>query len=173
MSDPHDNSTLPPTTLERAHTGPYQSAAEAAPAEAGRYRTGATLYADAFDAEPKLAVNLSSGNRFRAACCAALAAAGKGEDARKLDDRERDRLRRQALRWLRADLTLWAELLAESPEQTRPFAGPALKGWKKNAELASIRDKEALAELSSSERAPFVKLWADVDALLAKLAKDE
>jgi len=37
---------------------------------------------------------------------AALAAAGQGEDAAKLDDKERTRLRKQALDWLRADLAL-------------------------------------------------------------------
>ena len=40
-----------------------------------------------------------------------------------------------------------------------------------NPALASIRDKEALAKLSEADRAAFVKYWADVDALLAKLDK--
>src|SRR5689334_13942472 len=70
------------------------------------HRTAAGLYADAFAADPKLAADLTAGHRYDAACCAALAAAGQGEDAAKLDDKERARLRKQALEWLRAHLAL-------------------------------------------------------------------
>ncbi len=66
----------------------------------------AGLYAAAFAADPKLADDLKAGHRYNAACHAALAAAGQGEDAAKLDDKERARLRKQALDWLRADLAL-------------------------------------------------------------------
>ena len=43
--------------------------------------------------------------------------------------------------------------------------------WKTDTDLASIRDKEALAKLPDDDRAPFVKFWADVDALIAKLGR--
>jgi tetratricopeptide (TPR) repeat protein len=62
------------------------------------------LYAAAFAADPKLADDLRAGHRYNAACYAALAAAGQGEDAAKLDAKEHTRLRKQALDWLRADL---------------------------------------------------------------------
>ena len=48
--------------------------------------SSAGLYADAFAADPKLADDLQAGHRYNAACFAALAAAGQGEDAAKLDD---------------------------------------------------------------------------------------
>ena len=69
-----------------------------------RHVAAARLYADAFTADPKLADDLKAGHRYNAACYAALAAAGQGTDADKLDDQEHRRLRHQALAWLRADL---------------------------------------------------------------------
>ncbi len=42
--------------------------------------------------------------------------------------------------------------------------------WKADADLAGIRDAEALAKLPDEERAAFAKLWADVDALIAEVA---
>ncbi len=55
--------------------------------------TAAGLCAAAFAANPKLADDLNVGHRYNAACLAALSAAGKGEDAAKLNDKERLRLR--------------------------------------------------------------------------------
>jgi tetratricopeptide (TPR) repeat protein len=42
------------------------------------YGAVARLYADAFDAQPKLAENLEADHRYKAAVCASLAAAGRG-----------------------------------------------------------------------------------------------
>ncbi len=53
------------------------------------------LYSAAFSDDPKLADDLSAGFRYDAACFAALAAAGQGEDAGKLDEKERTRLRNE------------------------------------------------------------------------------
>src|SRR5262249_54943508 len=69
----------------------------------------ARLRAAAFAADPKLADDLKAGYRYDAACEAALAAAGQGKDATQLDAKERARLRKQALDWLRADLTACAK----------------------------------------------------------------
>src|SRR5262249_48195390 len=49
------------------------------------YRASAGLYADAFAADAKAADDLKAAHRYSAACCAALAGCGKGEDAAKLD----------------------------------------------------------------------------------------
>src|SRR5262249_2182629 len=68
------------------------------------------FYADAFTADSKLAADLDQGHRYNAACSAALAAAGQGEDAKHLPDKVPLMLRRQALRWLRADLAQYTEL---------------------------------------------------------------
>src|SRR5262249_12899442 len=55
----------------------------------------ARFYAEAFTADPNLADDLRFPHRYHAARAAALAATGKGEDASKLDDEGRARLRGQ------------------------------------------------------------------------------
>src|SRR5262249_59870885 len=103
------------------------------------------------------------------ACAAALAAAGKGEDARDLTAEQRTKLRKQALDWLRADLAAWTKVAEGGQPQALAVVQRTLTHWQGDADLASLRDKEALAKLPQTERAAFTKLWADVDALLKKL----
>jgi tetratricopeptide (TPR) repeat protein len=121
------------------------------------------LYADAFAADAKLVEEDTTGLRYKAACQAALAGAGKGEDAGKLDDQERARLRKQALDWLRADLALLA-----AGEVGRRRVARILGHWQQDGELASLRDATALQKLPAEERAAFRQLWADVAVLLKK-----
>ncbi len=64
-----------------------------------RNAAAARYYADAFFADPKLAVDLDQQHRYNAACSAVLAAAGQGDDAKDLPDKVQLMLRRQALRW--------------------------------------------------------------------------
>ena len=45
------------------------------------YAAAACFYADAFANDPNLAADLRQQHRYNAACSAALAAAGQGEDA--------------------------------------------------------------------------------------------
>jgi hypothetical protein len=92
-----------------------------------RYAASARLYADAFAAEPKLAADLNAEHLYNAACSAALAAAGQGEDAAKLDDKEKARLRKQALAWLRADLALRTKQLQSGLPADRTAAQQALR----------------------------------------------
>jgi serine/threonine-protein kinase len=131
------------------------------------HHTAAGLYAAAFAADPKLADDLGAGHRYNAACYAALAAAGQGEGAAKLDDKERTRLRQQALDWLRADLALRGKQL-ESGKPHRAAVQQALRHWQQDTDLAGLRDKAALAKLPPEERAAFASLWSDVAALLKK-----
>ncbi len=84
-----------------------------------RYAASSRLYTNAFTADPKLAADMDEVHRYNAACYAALAAAGQGEDARSLPDKERSRLRRQALGWMRDDLVAYAKLA----EQNKPAIG--------------------------------------------------
>jgi hypothetical protein len=91
-----------------------------------RYAAGARFFADAFAAQPKL---LADGHtlryqaarfarakawedgplRYIAARFAARAGCGQGADAATLDEKERARLRHQALAWLRDELSWWTE----------------------------------------------------------------
>src|SRR5262249_35807501 len=96
----------------------------------------------------------------------ALAAAGKGEDASKLAEKERNRLRKQALDWLRADLAARQKQLQSWWPGEPATARAALAQWQQDSNLAAIRDSAALADLPASERAACEKLWADVAALL-------
>jgi tetratricopeptide (TPR) repeat protein len=133
-----------------------------------RYRTAARLYADAHAADPKLAADPKVGRRYYAACSAALAAAGQGEDAAQLDDKEKARLRKQALDWLRADLALRTKQLESGPPAERTAAQQALQHWQQDRDLAGLRDNDALAKLPAEERGACETLWADVAALLKK-----
>jgi tetratricopeptide (TPR) repeat protein len=132
------------------------------------HHTAAGLYADAFADAARLADDLNAGHRYSAACHAALAAAGQGEDAAKLDDKERTRLRQQALAWLRADLALWAKRLETGQFADRVAVQPALRHWQQNRNLAGLRDAAALAKLPAEEHQACTQLWADVAALLKK-----
>ena len=90
----------------------------------------------------------------------------KGEDAAKLDDKERSRMRQQARDWLGADLAAHARLIASGPSNARPFVQQTLQHWQQNSDLASLREPVALANLATEERAALTRLWADVAALL-------
>jgi tetratricopeptide (TPR) repeat protein len=133
-----------------------------------RYVAATRFHRAAFAAEPKQAETLRAGQRYDAACVAALAGCGKGKDAAALDSKERFRLRRQALAWLRADLTAWQDLLRKAPQQAGPSVVKALRHWQQDTDLAGVRDKAALAKLPEAERKEWANFWADVAALLAK-----
>jgi serine/threonine-protein kinase len=130
------------------------------------------LYGEAFTADSKLADDLKAGHRYNAACCAALAGCGQGKDAGTLDDREKARLRRQALDWLRADLAAGAKQAQSHQPADRVMVRQTLQHWKEDPDLAGVRG-DALAKLSEAESQPWKKLWADVDALLADVSAPE
>jgi hypothetical protein len=125
----------------------------------------ARLYAEGFAAEPKLAENLNAHYRYNAACAAALAGCGQGDDAAKLDEKERTRLRKQALAWLRADLTACGRILEKHPEQARAAVQQWLRHWQQDADFAGVRG-DGLAKLAEAERLAWQQLWADVEKTL-------
>jgi serine/threonine protein kinase len=92
-----------------------------------RYAAAARFHADAFAAQSALADDLKAGYRYNAACAASCAAAGKGEDAARLDDKDRTRLRQQALGWLRADLALWGKQAEGGTPQARALVQKTLR----------------------------------------------
>jgi tetratricopeptide (TPR) repeat protein len=134
----------------------------------GKPAAAARFYAEAFAAHPQLPDDLRFQNRYNAACAAALAGCGRGQDAAGLDDAERARLRRQALDWLRADLTAWGQLLDKEPEQARPRVHRILRYWQWDGDFAGVRG-DGLAKLSEAERQPWQQLWADVERTLRKV----
>jgi tetratricopeptide (TPR) repeat protein len=134
----------------------------------GLYSTAARFFAAAFAEQPQLADDLKAGHRYQAAGAAALAGGGRGKDAAKLDDKERARLRQQALDWLRADLALWAKQLSTAEPSEREAIAKKLRSWQTDAAFSGVRDAKPLAGLPEQERADWQKLWAEVDSLLSK-----
>ena len=114
---------------------------------------------------------MKSGHRHDAARCAALVAAGQGTDTPQPDDGGRGRPRQRALGWLRADLALWRKQAESTKATERAAAEQALRHWQQGADLAGVRDKDALAALPAVERAEWEKLWAGVADLLRRLDK--
>jgi hypothetical protein len=51
------------------------------------YAAAARFYAEALEAEPRLARDPSNGHHYNAACAATLAGCGQGKDAEPLDDK--------------------------------------------------------------------------------------
>src|SRR5262249_3710194 len=127
------------------------------------------LYEEAFKQEPGLAEDLRSGERYAAARAAARAGCGLGKDQPPPDDATRGRWRRQALAWFRADLKQWGRLLERAPPQVRAAAAQTLRHWQRNAALQGVRDVDALARLPKAERDACLDLWADVEALRARV----
>jgi hypothetical protein len=130
----------------------------------------ARLHGEAFTEQPRLTENLHSGDRYNAACTAALAGCGKGKDAGGLGEAERDRLRGQALTWLQADLAAWRKHLEKEPK-ARATVLRQMQHWQANADLAGVRGAQALARLPEAEQHRWQKLWQEV-AALRKLAAE-
>jgi hypothetical protein len=137
-----------------------------------RYANATRFYADAFAADPKLTDNPAAGHRYDAARAAVLAAV-QGMDAGRLEDKERARLRKQALDWLRADLDLWAKQVENGKPPVRDAVRQTLQRWQKEMDLVTLRDVLALAELPEAEGVACLKLWADVAALVKKCAEKD
>jgi tetratricopeptide (TPR) repeat protein len=130
--------------------------------------TAAQYLAAAFTSQPTLAQDLKSGRRYNAACAAAIASRGMGREDPPLGDAVRANWRRQAVDWLRADLSLWAATLTANPAQARAKVRATLRHWQLDPDLAGIRDPSILSTLSTPERDSCRKLWDEVEALLSK-----
>ncbi len=136
------------------------------------YTAAARFYGEAFAGQPKLADNLVAAHRYNAACAAALAAAGQGKDADNLESKERARLRRQALDWLRADLVQWLKQTENGSSEVRSRAQRTLQLWQQDRDLARVRDEVALEKLPAEEQSGWRQLWAEVARTLAKLRQE-
>jgi serine/threonine-protein kinase len=135
------------------------------------YAASVRFFEDAFAADAKLAGDLRQPHRYNAACAAALAGCGQGKDADKLDDKERARLRQQAGDWLRADLALWTKKADNADPKAREAVQQQMKHWQTDADLAGVRDNDALAKLPAGEQEAWRKLWDDVSAVLKRASE--
>jgi tetratricopeptide (TPR) repeat protein len=136
------------------------------------HATAVLFFTEAFAADARLADDFKgrSSYRYLAACSAAQAGCGQGEDAARPDEAGRSRLRQQALEWLQADLARQASSLKAEP-QDRAVLLSVFHLWQNDPGLARVRDTSSLARLPAAERAGWEKLWADVAAVLAEAHK--
>jgi serine/threonine-protein kinase len=136
-----------------------------------RHAAAAKLWAEALDADPKLASDRRAQHRYNAACAAVLAAAGQGKDNLPLDETEKRRLRQQARGWLQGELTAWRKVLDTAKPEQRASVVQTLKHWQEDPDLAIIRDPDALARLTDAERRAWQSLWAEAAGLIDQAAK--
>ncbi len=121
----------------------------------------AKLWQKAFAKHPVLVEK----NRFQAACAAALAAGGRGQDAGQLSDSERTELGKQGLKWLQADVEAWTKQMEKKQPADLVALNNTLELWQKTPDLARVREVKSLAQLTEEERRAWHKLWMKVDHL--------
>jgi serine/threonine-protein kinase len=129
------------------------------------FNAAARLYAGAFAADP----DVRRQHRWNAAGSAARAAAGHGIDGKHVPDRVRVLLRRQCLAWLRAELAQHERLAEANDPAAKQAVREWLRHWQQDADLAEVRDQQALDQLPEDEREAWRRLWQDVATLLAKV----
>lgn len=137
-----------------------------------RYVTAVHLYVASFEADQSVADEVENGDRYNAACCAALAGNGQGVKARELTAEEQSALRKQAVEWLRADLAARTKRLESGEDEDRRIVVETLRHWQRDADLAGIRDEEQLAKLPAEEQQACRELWAEVDSLLVRASAE-
>jgi hypothetical protein len=128
-----------------------------------RYATAVQLYGRAFKAEPKL-------DRYEGARAAVLAGAGQGDEAGKLAEPAKIKLRQQARAWLQADLDRQAAQLKEAnaklDRKLIQQIAQRLASWPKDPDLAAVRDVKELAKLLNDESARWQTFWVAVAEVL-------
>jgi Flp pilus assembly protein TadD len=136
------------------------------------HAAAARLWAEALQADPKLADDRRAQHAYNAACAAALAGCGQGQDDPPPDAAARAKLRGQALGWLKDELAAWSKLLDDAQPKARATVRPVLDHWKADPDLAGLRDEAELAKLPEEERRAWRALWEDVGTLLKKTQAD-
>jgi hypothetical protein len=128
------------------------------------HASAAGLFLEELTANPD-----KNGIWFNAACAAALAGSGVGDEAAKLDDAARARWRGHALKWMRADLGFRRQTLERGTPQVRESVRRTLQVWKTNPQLAGVRGADAITKLPADEREAWQKFWSEVEALLKQV----
>lgn len=153
-----------------------------------RWRDAARLYAAAFDSDPSLPQRLitagfgrfpwqsatmdpfevlCSSSRFGAARCATLTSCESENGYDNINEGERIAWRKQALRWLEADLKTWASLYTTGSPLERDVAKKMLTHWQTEPDLTSIREPSALSKLPTDQAVECREFWEMVKVALA------
>ncbi|HKB05423.1 MAG TPA: tetratricopeptide repeat protein, partial [Gemmataceae bacterium] len=130
------------------------------------YAAAARFYREVFAKQPGKAASLQDGYRFAAARAAACASHGLDKGA-ALTPEDQTLWRKQALDWLRADLSLWGRNAEKGPMPVTAVL-QALQRWRHHVDLAGIRGA-ALDKLEPGERDDWHKFWVEVDSLLKRI----
>jgi serine/threonine-protein kinase len=131
----------------------------------GLYDRSGRFYFEALTATPRLADDRADQHRYRAARAAALAGCGQGKDDPPLGEAAKTRWRKQAVKWLGAEVAAWSKVSEKGTPAERQSLAETLQNWKLNSDLAGLRDAAALAKLPQDERKACRALWSEVDAL--------
>jgi serine/threonine protein kinase/cytochrome c-type biogenesis protein CcmH/NrfG len=130
-----------------------------------RHASAVRLYQEAFQAQQRLADDLGKQHRYHAACSAALAGCGQGEEAAKLKEEEKTKLRRQARDLLLADLDSYVKQLKTEKAEVVVRVIGRLAHWQQDDDFAGVRAVKELAKLPGEEKQAWQKLWTDVQRL--------
>jgi Flp pilus assembly protein TadD len=130
--------------------------------------SAARFHEMALAAHPAGAEDVKTGRRYNAACMAALAGCFPGKEDSTLTEAARARWREQALAWLRADLAVWTNQLESGQAEARAKARQMLGHWRRDPDLAGIREEASLAKLPPTESQVCRQFWTEVRHRLEK-----
>jgi eukaryotic-like serine/threonine-protein kinase len=116
---------------------------------------------------------LDSDLRYRAACCASLSAEGRDRDSAALAPAERAQWRMRAIDWLKADLVVLSDVVENGHIVDADLVKQKLILWREDPAFEGIRDSHRLQYLSADERKACIKLWDEVQAILARCGDAE
>ena len=136
-----------------------------------QFAAAAQLWSEALKADATLASDRSAEYRTKAARATVLAASGQGKAGPLIEEDAKSKLRKQALDWLNGELNTCKRVAMSIEPGDKDLVAQALARWKEDTALSSVRDEVLLAKLPEAERKPWLDLWAEVDAVLAKTSK--
>jgi eukaryotic-like serine/threonine-protein kinase len=125
------------------------------------------FYQEAFTAQSSLLNQVKPEIRDEAAQAAVQAAVGNGVDTPPPTDMERAGLHKNAIAWLRIDLTNLSKRLNTDRPDTQQVLREARRLQQEDL-LIPVRDKASLARVAEPERAAWQKFWHDVDDLISR-----
>jgi tetratricopeptide (TPR) repeat protein len=127
----------------------------------------ACIYHEAFAAGLKRSnIELHDAGRV-----AVQAGCGDGIDAESLGEDERRNWRAQGRKWLREALSKMIKAIDTDFNKNHNAVQQELTKWRKEPELAGIREPAELDKLPADEKADCQKLWAEVSALFDSISK--
>jgi len=132
------------------------------------HAAAARMFTEAFKADPALAGDREGSHRYNAACNAALAARGKGQDDPAPDQDARLSLLSLAMGWLEEERAAWETRLAGGSASDRTRLVRILNHWKHDPDLAGLRDAALVKTLPASHQNACVVFWAKIDGMLGR-----